>query len=105
MSLYKTPITLTSSTIIVAAAIFAQQHSQAASDERAAVEPCYGIVKAGKNDCYANGHSCPGEAKTGSDPYEWLYLPVGLCERISGGSLTPGKAVASKTTANKPKQP
>ena len=28
------------------------------------MEKCYGVVKAGKNDCAANGHACAGQAKT-----------------------------------------
>jgi len=51
-------------------------------------EKCYGVVKAGKNDCGANDHSCAGQAKTDSDPNEWVYLPAGTCDKIVGGSTT-----------------
>ncbi len=54
------------------------------------MEKCHGIVKAGKNDCGANGHGCAGQAKTDGDKNEWITLPRGTCERIFGGSLTPG---------------
>jgi uncharacterized membrane protein len=54
------------------------------------MEKCHGIVKAGKNDCGANGHGCAGQAKTDGDKNEWITLPKGTCERIVGGSLTPG---------------
>ncbi|MFZ9478312.1 MAG: DUF2282 domain-containing protein [Steroidobacteraceae bacterium] len=54
------------------------------------MEKCHGIVKAGKNDCGANGHGCAGQAKTDGDKNEWITLPKGSCERIVGGSLTPG---------------
>lgn len=53
-------------------------------------EKCYGIVKAGMNDCGANGHSCAGQSATDGDKSEWLSLPKGTCERIVGGSLKPG---------------
>lgn len=53
------------------------------------LEKCYGIVKAGKNDCGANGHSCAGHAAKDNDPNEWLLMPKGLCERLTGGSLKP----------------
>lgn len=47
-------------------------------------EKCAGIVKAGLNDCQANGHSCAGFAKTDNDANEWIFLPVGTCERVGG---------------------
>jgi uncharacterized membrane protein len=53
-------------------------------------EKCYGIAKAGKNDCASTGNnSCGGSSKLDSDPRAWIYMPVGYCERIIGGSLKP----------------
>jgi uncharacterized membrane protein len=53
-------------------------------------EKCYGIAKAGKNDCAATGNnSCGGTSKVNSDPKAWIYVPEGYCERIVGGSKTP----------------
>jgi uncharacterized membrane protein len=53
-------------------------------------EKCYGINVAGKNDCAAsNSHSCAGEAKQASDPKSWIYVPVGTCTKIVGGSTSP----------------
>ncbi len=53
------------------------------------MEKCYGVVKAGKNDCStkAGKHGCAGMAKTDADPNEWVKLPSGLCEKLVGGSL------------------
>ena len=53
-------------------------------------EKCHGIVKAGKNVFGAIGHGCAGQAKVDGDKNEWISLPKGTCERIVGGSLTPG---------------
>lgn len=50
-------------------------------------EKCKGIVKAGQNDCGANGHSCAGAAKVDNDPNEWIYVPEGTCDKIVGGSV------------------
>ena len=65
----------------------------AATQAMAAEKPekCYGIVKAGMNDCgNASGtHSCAGQAKTDGDGGEWVYVPKGTCEKIVGGSLEP----------------
>jgi uncharacterized membrane protein len=53
-------------------------------------EKCYGIAKAGQNDCASTGaNSCGGTSKIDSDPHAWLYVPAGYCERIVGGSLKP----------------
>jgi len=53
-------------------------------------EKCYGIAKAGKNDCASTGNnSCGGTSKLNSDPKAWIYVPEGYCERIVGGSKTP----------------
>ena len=53
-------------------------------------EKCYGIAKAGKNDCASTGNnSCGGSSKLNSDPKAWIYVPEGYCERIVGGSKTP----------------
>ena len=51
-------------------------------------ERCFGVARAGRNDCAANGHACQGQAKRDHNPREWLFLPAGTCERIVGGSLT-----------------
>lgn len=53
-------------------------------------EKCYGIAKAGNNDCASTGNnSCGGTSKLNSDPRAWIYVPAGYCERIVGGSLKP----------------
>ena len=55
-------------------------------------EKCYGVAKAGKNDCAGNGHACSGQAKKDADPGEWLSLPKGTCERLLNGRAVPEKA-------------
>jgi uncharacterized membrane protein len=49
-------------------------------------EKCYGIAKAGANDCATkNGsHSCAGQAKKDKDPNEWKKVPAGSCEKMGG---------------------
>jgi uncharacterized membrane protein len=53
-------------------------------------EKCYGVAKAGQNDCAANGHSCAGQSKVDNDPTEWKFVPKGECEKL-GGSLQAAK--------------
>ncbi len=51
-------------------------------------EKCYGIAKAGKNDCASTGNSsCAGTSKIDGDPNAWIYVAEGYCERIVNGSL------------------
>lgn len=59
-----------------------------ADDKAATTEKCYGIVKAGKNDCAGPAHSCQGMSKKDADAKEWVKLPKGTCERLVGGTLT-----------------
>ncbi len=50
-------------------------------------EKCYGIVKAGKNDCGTAKSACSATVKKDGDPSAYIYLPKGLCEKIVGGKL------------------
>lgn len=54
------------------------------------MEKCYGIAKAGQNDCGTATHSCAGESKKDNDKKEWILVPAGLCEKIVGGSKQSG---------------
>jgi uncharacterized membrane protein len=60
-----------------------------AAEDKADKEKCYGIAKAGKNDCAGKGHSCAGQAKTDNDPTEWNYVPKGECEKMGGKTAPP----------------
>ncbi|MBA1242809.1 BufA1 family periplasmic bufferin-type metallophore [Pseudomonas japonica] len=62
-----------------------------------AMEKCYGVAMAGKNDCKAGaGTTCAGSAKTDYDAMHWKNVPVGSCTSIKTphgmGSLTPMKS-------------
>jgi len=66
-------------------AAFAQD---AKSQGQGAKEKCYGIAKAGQNDCGTSRHSCAGKAAKDNAPDEWKYVPKGTCEKL-GGKLVP----------------
>jgi uncharacterized membrane protein len=53
-------------------------------------EKCYGIAKAGKNDCASGTEACAGQSKTDGAKEAWLGVPMGTCERIVGGNTTSG---------------
>jgi len=52
------------------------------------LEKCYGVVKAGKNDCAGAAHACAGQSKVDSNGKDYVLLPNGTCSRLVGGSLT-----------------
>ena len=54
-------------------------------------EKCYGIAKAGQNDCATSSHSCAGAAKTDNDPGEWKSMPKEECEK-AGGKIEAAKS-------------
>ncbi len=56
--------------------------------DKVEMEKCYGVVKAGKNDCAGPAHACAGQAKADAGGKEYVTLPKGTCARLSGGSLT-----------------
>ena len=55
----------------------------------ASQEKCYGVAKAGKNDCQTTSHSCAGTASADGQADSWIYVPAGTCEKIVGGALKP----------------
>ena len=61
-----------------------------AADKKVEMENCYGVAKAGMNDCGSkkSGHSCAGQAKKNSDPNDFVALPKGTCNKIAGGSVS-----------------
>jgi len=52
-------------------------------------EKCFGIVKAGLNDCQTATHSCAGTTTADNQGDSWIYVPAGTCAKISGGSTEP----------------
>ena len=50
-------------------------------------ERCYGIARAGANDCANAVHSCAKQASANSDQREWIAVPRGTCRRIAGGIM------------------
>jgi len=54
-------------------------------------EKCYGVSKAGQNECAAGKHSCAGSSRVDNDPTAWKLVAKGTCEKL-GGKLTPAKS-------------
>ena len=73
---------------ILALSTTSAAQAQSASPD-AAREKCYGIAKAGQNDCGTARHTCAGKATKDNAPDDWKYVPKGTCEKL-GGKLAPG---------------
>jgi uncharacterized membrane protein len=66
---------------MIAAVAASVRHGGQGTVER---ERCYGIAKAGQNDCANAVHSCAKQAKSDSDQSEWIAVPKGTCLRLAG---------------------
>jgi uncharacterized membrane protein len=84
----KTPATITAIGALLALGALGLAAPTSAAD-KADQEKCYGVAKAGKNDCAAGTHSCAGQSKVSGDGRDFVAVPKGTCERLNGGSLTP----------------
>lgn len=65
--------------------------ANAAEEAKVEMEKCYGVAKAGKNDCAGTGHACAGQSKKDGDSSEFLSVPKGTCEKLVNGSTTAKK--------------
>ena len=80
---------LAASALVAALAVPAVAGGEPAAVPTFKAEKCFGVVKAGKNDCQTNNSSCAGTSRRDGQADAWIYVPAGSCERIVGGSLSP----------------
>lgn len=73
---------------VAGAAAAADGSMPAASGDK---EKCYGVAKAGQNDCASGTHGCAGQAKADNAPSEWKYVAKGTCEKAGGKTTAPAK--------------
>ena len=67
-------------TSLMAGATHAQQAQKAAAP---AMEKCYGVALAGKNDCKAGaGTTCAGTSQVNYQKNAWKLVPAGTCTKI-----------------------
>lgn len=57
----------------------------AADAQKPEMEKCYGVAKAGKNDCQTATGACAGTAKKDGLKDAWIFVPKGTCDKIVGG--------------------
>ena len=69
-----------------------------AADDKGKKEKCFGIAKAGANDCanLSGTHSCAGQSKNAMGADEWNYVAKGSCAQMGGKSMDEAKAAMKK---------
>jgi len=72
-------------TLLVASPVAAQETGK---------EKCYGIAKAGQNDCanLSGNHSCAGQSTEDMSHMDWKYVAKGTCKGLKGLSAAESKA-------------
>jgi uncharacterized membrane protein len=80
--------------LAVTAGLAAGLASAPAAAQKAPMEKCYGIAKAGQNDCAAGpGTSCSGTSTRDYQGNAWKLVKKGTCEKTKtpkgNGSLKP----------------
>lgn len=85
-----------SRSLAVTALTLVAMASSAAAADKPEQEKCYGVSKAGKNDCAAGpGTTCAGTSKVDYQGNAWKFVPKGTCTSIKTpkgrGSVTPIK--------------
>ena len=86
-------LALTALTSGVALAADMKDTAAKATMDKPAMEKCYGVALAGKNDCKAGaGTTCAGTSKVDYQGNSWKNVPKGTCATIKTpkgmGSLT-----------------
>lgn len=74
------------------AGLLALGSASAMAQDQKNMEKCWGVAKAGQNDCGSNAtaHSCAGQSKSNYDPNDFKAVKAGTCVKM-GGSLVQGK--------------
>lgn len=72
---------------LLATGLLGQMATAQAEDAK---EKCFGVAKAGQNDCGSklSKHSCAGQSKVDNDPNDFKLVAKGTCEKM-GGKLAP----------------
>jgi len=82
--------TLAASAVAAVVAFGTLMPDEAMARKRA-FEKCYGVAKAGKNDCQTATSACAGTSKLDFQKDAWVYVPKGLCEKLARGDRMPAK--------------
>lgn len=77
----------------IGAALLAVQQNTHVFSGRPAIERerCYGVARAGNNDCGNGKHSCAKRATIDRQPDEWKMVPAGTCLKMGGSLMSSDK--------------
>ena len=69
-----------------------------AAEDNKGKEKCFGIAKAGQNDCanLSGSHSCAGQASADGVVDDWKYVAKGTCKSLGGINLEEAVAKMKK---------
>ncbi len=69
---------------LLAASLTAAAHEPKHTEQPPGTERCYGVAKAGENQCGTAKHDCGAMSTVDNDPAEWKYVPQGTCSKLGG---------------------
>lgn len=76
---------------LLAVGLPAAAHEPKHTEQPPGTERCFGVAKAGENQCGTAKHACGAMSTVDNDPAEWKYVPKGTCEKM-GGKAPPDAA-------------
>ena len=81
-------------TAVMSLIAFGAVQGAAIAAEPAGKEKCFGVSKAGQNDCANSSgtHACSGQSKADKDPQDWKYVVAGSCAKLGGKQTPPAKS-------------
>jgi uncharacterized membrane protein len=81
------------------ASVLALGLAGAAAAQEKHKDKCYGIAKAGQNDCanLSGTHTCAGESKVDNAPDDWKYVAQGTCKDMKGMTAEEARAKMKKS--------
>jgi uncharacterized membrane protein len=83
---------------VFAMGLVSQAGAQDMSKDKGGKEKCFGVAKAGANDCanLSGTHSCAGQSKADMGADEWKYVAKGTCKDMKGMTAEEAKAKMKK---------
>ena len=87
-SIHRQSVLTAAVSALIASAALAQVHPEKPTYQ---FEKCYGVARAGLNDCFTPKNSCAGTTTKDNEPQAWIYVPKGTCARIVGGTTVAPK--------------
>jgi uncharacterized membrane protein len=92
--------TVSAALVAAMALLAAPAQSQPTDRPAAGKEKCFGVAKAGQNDCasISGTHTCAGQGKVAFDPGEWRFVPAGTCKQLKGLTEDEAKAKAKQSS-------